>query len=193
MTRWLCLASETVAWTVLVLMTVAGVAVARQANATPEGRCSEPAGSPPAGHGTPIAAAQTPSGPATPQGGDQIAGVTDHASLIQALEACGLMVEVVGPVEQPFLQPESGTILRVSGEPLTQPVDLQVFEYGDPEQAVADAAQIGPDGNPPTMMISWLAPPHFFQAGSLIVLYLGEDQPALDLLTSLLGPPFAGQ
>ena len=192
MTRWLCLASQTIAWTVLLVVALSGVVAARQVHATPEGRCSGPAGSPSADHGTAIAA-QTPPGTATPQGGDKITDVTDHASLIQALEACGLDVKSLGPVSQPFLQPESGTAVRLSGGGLSLPADVQIFEYGDPEQAVDDAAQIGPDGNPSTMMISWLAPPHFFQAGSLIVLYVGEDQSLIDVLTSLLGPPFAGQ
>jgi len=29
----------------------------------------------------------------------------------------------------------------------------------------ADVEQIGPDGNPRTAMITWVAPPHFFRSG----------------------------
>jgi hypothetical protein len=118
--------------------------------------------------------------------------VIDRAGLIDALEACGFSVDTVDNVDQPFLQPESGTVLQLSGEGVAQPAELQVFEYRDAERAAADAAQIGPDGNPSTMMISWLATPHFYQAGQLIVLYVGDDQTVVDLLIGLLGPPFAG-
>ena len=44
-----------------------------------------------------------------------------------------------------------------------------------------------------TTMISWIAPPHFYQVGRLIVFYIGSDQPTLDLLTAVLGPQFAGR
>lgn len=176
----------------LVLFAFAGPVAAGQSVATPEGGCVQPAGSPIAGQATPAA-----SGAATPEaspagsadGGDS---VVDTESLVKALEACGADVQETRGVEQPFLKPESGTGLRITGAGISQPADLQVFEYGDAAQASADAAQIGPDGNPKTMMILWIEPPHFFQAERIIVLYIGTDQAVIDLLTTVLGPPFAG-
>ncbi len=117
---------------------------------------------------------------------------SDEAGLVDALRARGLAVEEAGPVEQPFLQ-VTGTVLLVSGGELAMPAELQVFTYPDATNAEADAAQIGPEGQPATMMISWIAPPHFFRQGPLLVLYLGDDPAILDLLTGLLGPQFAGQ
>ena len=38
----------------------------------------------------------------------------------------------------------------------------------------------------------WMATPHFFKSGKLIVLYLGDDVAVMTLLTGLLGPQFAG-
>ena len=129
---------------------------------------------------------------ANPESVTQSGPVDDRASLVNALRTAGLSVETVDTVEQPFLQTNSGTVVRVSGEEVTQPAELQVFEYQDAEGAAIDAAQIGPDGQPPTMMINWLATPHFYQAERLIVLYVGDDPMVVDLLTALLGPPFAG-
>ncbi len=60
------------------------------------------------------------------------------------------------------------------------------------DRATTDAARIGSDGNSPTMRITWLSSPHFFRAERVIVLYVGVDQAAIDLLTALLGPPFVG-
>ena len=37
----------------------------------------------------------------------------------------------------------------------------------------------------------WMATPHFFKSGKLIVLYLGDDVEVMTLLTGLLGPQFA--
>jgi hypothetical protein len=111
---------------------------------------------------------------------------------METLEACGVRIESPRSVEQPFLQPESGTGLRLTGGSLTEPVDIQVYEYRDAKDATTQAAQIGPDGHPTTMMIHWIEPPHFFLSERIIVLYIGEDQATLDLLTTLLGPQFAG-
>ena len=61
------------------------------------------------------------------------------------------------------------------------------------EALAADVSQITPDGNLSTVMIEWIAPPHFFQGERLLVLYLGDDQAAIDLLTDMLGSQFAGR
>lgn len=125
--------------------------------------------------------------------------VKDQVSFVDALRAKGLTVDIVGSVEQPFLQPE-GTTLRVSGGSLKEPAELQSFNYDDKElgtdglkAAAEDASQIEPNGNPRTARINWVAPPHFFHKDRVIVIYLGSDANALSLLTELLGPQFAGR
>ena len=59
--------------------------------------------------------------------------------------------------------------------------------------AEQDASQIEPDGSLKTMMITWIAPPHFFRKDRLIVIYLGADPAVLMILTDALGPQFAGR
>lgn len=132
--------------------------------------------------------------PGTSGGGPASHGgpIVDQVSFIDRLRALGLNVEIVGDVQQPFLK-TSGTTVRVSGGPIGEPVELQLYSYESAAQAEADAAQIGPDGSPATMMIDWLAPPHFFRAERLIVLYVGDNEQMLDLLTQVLGPQFAGR
>jgi hypothetical protein len=119
--------------------------------------------------------------------------ITDQASFADALQGQGLTVTEVGPLQQPFLQPQSGAILQISGDDISDPAEVQVYEYADAAAAQADAAQIGPDGNPRTAIIEWIAPPHFFQTGRIIVLYVGSDPGVLDVLNQLIGPQFAGQ
>ena len=43
-----------------------------------------------------------------------------------------------------------------------------------------------------TAMVDWISPPHFYSAGRLITLYLGDKKPTLLALASLLGQQFAG-
>lgn len=122
----------------------------------------------------------------SPIAGRQPGQVTDMNSLIEALRASGITVEEAGTVSQPFFDVE-GTQLRVQG------ADVQVFEFSDDEAAQAAVATLGPDGNPPTMMIEWVAPPHFYQAGRLVVLYVGDDAAITQALTDTLGPQVAGR
>jgi hypothetical protein len=133
----------------------------------------------------------TPAGAATPAASD----VSDRADLVTALRAQGVTVDEVERLTPtvPFEGTETGMLLRLSGGQLGAPAEIQVYEYADAAAAAADAEQILPDGNLETVMIEWIAPPHFFEAGRVLVLYLGDDRAVLDLLTAVLGPQFAGR
>jgi hypothetical protein len=72
--------------------------------------------------------------------------------------------------------------------------DLQAFEYESAEAMAKEAALVAPDGGSVgTSMVDWIDTPHFYKAGRIIVLYVGSDQAALDLLDKLLGAQFAGR
>ena len=113
--------------------------------------------------------------------------VQDQASLISALQAAGANVETGDSITQDFFTPEGHTV-NVNG------ADLQVFEYESAEAMEKDASQVAPDGGSiGTSMVDWMDTPHFYKAGRIIVLYVGSDQAALDLLNKILGPQFAGR
>ena len=77
--------------------------------------------------------------------------------------------------------------MRVNGE------DVQVFEFADEATAEMAASQISPDGSStPTMMITWMATPHFYRSGRVIVVYVGENEGITSLLEAMIGPQFAG-
>jgi hypothetical protein len=119
--------------------------------------------------------------------------VQDQVSLIDALRKT-VTVDISGTISQPFLNPQSGTAVRLSGGPVTTPADVQLFEYGSALAASADAKRISPDGSgTANTKISWVAPPHFFLKGRVMALYVGSDSAVLTLLQSLLGPQFAGR
>ena len=113
--------------------------------------------------------------------------VQDTATLVTALQDAGATVETGEPVSQAFFTPE-GTILKING------ADVQVFEYASVEAMQEEASQVAPDGGSiGTTMVTWMDTPHFYQAGRMIVLYVGSDQAILDLLEAALGPQFAGR
>lgn len=113
--------------------------------------------------------------------------VQDLDSLLVALGAAGVTVESVGTVEQPFFT-VAGQALRVNGQ------ELQVYVYDTAQAMETDAAQISADGSTiGTNMPAWMDDPHFFKAGPMLVLYLGQDQKIIDILTGFFGPQFAGR
>jgi len=113
--------------------------------------------------------------------------VTDYASLLNALRAAGANVETKTQLEQPFFSAK-GQMITINGN------DIQVYEYPDAAAADAEAQLVSPDGSTVgTTKITFVAPPHYYKSGKLIVLYVGQDRDLLDLLEDLLGSQFAGR
>jgi hypothetical protein len=118
--------------------------------------------------------------------------VQDQVSLIDALRK-SVTVDISGTVAQPFLHPRSGTTIRLSGSTLVTAADVQLFEYASAADAEADAHQIRADGSgTANAIVDWVAPPHFFLKGRVLVIYVGNDSTVIGLLRSVLGPQFAG-
>lgn len=103
--------------------------------------------------------------------------------LIARLKGRGKKVGRKEKVEQPFLSVK-GRIISVDDQ------DVQVFGYRNALAAERDKKKI--NDTRATSMAMWIAPPHFFQSGRLIVLYVGENSSVLKALADLLGPEFAG-
>ena len=124
---------------------------------------------------------------ATPHPTSQHPAVQDQASLISALQAAGATVETGDSITQEFFTPE-GHAVKVNG------ADVQVFEYESADAMAEEASQVTPDGGSiGTSMVTWIDTPHFYKAGRIIVLYLGNDQTILGLLKEVMGLQFAGQ
>lgn len=123
------------------------------------------------------------SAPADPSG----TAVMTLDRLITQLKARGFAVDRSDEIEQPFFT-VPGQVLKVGSE------EVQVYQYASPEKAEAEARLVSPDGSSVgTTKMQWLAPPHFFGSGRVIVLYVGSDAPTLNALTAILGAQFAGR
>jgi hypothetical protein len=96
--------------------------------------------------------------------------VQDYVSLIDHLRAAGATVTPTGEVSQPFFSVRGRTI-AVNGE------QAQVYVYADASAMNAEAARISPDrGTIGNSSVDWIAPPHFYRAGKIMVLYVGNNR-----------------
>jgi hypothetical protein len=58
----------------------------------------------------------------------------------------------------------------------------------------SDAVLVDADGGSiGTSMVTWVATPHFYKKGRILVLYIGDNAETLKALESVLGPQFAGR
>jgi hypothetical protein len=115
----------------------------------------------------------------------------DYASLIDNLRKAGAVVEPGGEVA-PDLLSAKRMVISVNDS------NVAVWEYDDAAAADAEAALISLDGfsvhyENTAKLVEWIAPPHFYKAGNLIVLYVGESEAVTAVLESVLGTQFAGQ
>lgn len=109
------------------------------------------------------------------------------SDLVSQLTAQGDTVRLTGQqVQQPFFG-ASGQEMQVDGE------TVQAYQYNDSTTAQADAGNISADGmSIKGTGVSWAGPPHFYQSGNLIVLYVGSTPQILNALSGVLGPQIAG-
>lgn len=106
---------------------------------------------------------------------------------IEALREQGVDAEKGDSVEQAFFS-VIGDYVNFNDE------SVQVFEYDSPEIMESDAALVAPDGGSiGTSMVTWVATPHFYKKGRILVLYIGDNAETLKLLETVLGPQFAGR
>jgi hypothetical protein len=111
----------------------------------------------------------------------------EYTRLIARLRAQGASARSTRErVQQPFFS-VPGRIMTVNNEA------IQVFEYSNAATTESQAKRVSPDGKTiGNSKPSWMAPPHFFKSGNLIVLYVGANESTLKVLRTTLGPQFAG-
>ena len=71
---------------------------------------------------------------------------------------------------------------------------VQVFEFDSTEEAATAASTVSADGSSiGTSIVTWVAPPHFYQVGKLIAIYVGIDSGVINILKEAMGSQFAGR
>ncbi len=110
-----------------------------------------------------------------------------YANLVNDLRVAGVQVESAGEVSQPFFSVKGKVIKGNDG-------DVQVFEFGNTAATNTAASEISSDGSSiGRSQPNWIAPPHFYKKGKIIVLYLGDNATILKALEVALGRQFAGR
>jgi len=111
---------------------------------------------------------------------------TGETDIVFDLQSTGATVEVQGTINQPFFS-VPGQSLKVNG------VDVQLFEYPSNGAMENQAALVSPDGSSVgTSIMAWIGTPHFFKTKNAIAIYVGSDQPTVEILEGVFGPQFAG-
>jgi hypothetical protein len=112
---------------------------------------------------------------------------TELSKLIKNLRAKGATVVLTDEkISQPFFSSKA-RIININGE------GVQVFDYAHASVLQREAKRVSPDGmTVGTSKPSWMAPPHFFKSGKLIVLYVGANESVLKVLKTSLGSQLAG-
>jgi len=119
----------------------------------------------------------------------------DAASVVNSLREAGATVTEQPPDTGESFFHGSKHHLWVNGQ------NVWVYEYATPALAEIDASNISPDGSTvhtgigpygATLNVDWIAAPHFYKVGRVIVEYVGSDIETLRLLRQVAGPPFAG-
>lgn len=105
--------------------------------------------------------------------------------LIGDIENRGVKVEGTQSIDQPFFT-VSGKLLTLDGE------GVQVFQYPDEETRENESRLISSDGSLiGNHQIEWIAPPHIWASGNLIVIYPGSNESIINVLNDALGKPIA--
>lgn len=114
----------------------------------------------------------------------------DYSALLSAIKAEGASVTEGDKVTQPFFSVQ-GRVVTVNG------TDIQVYEYDTPASMEAESEGVSADGWTITTgnrsaSVEWIASPHFYRAGRIMVIYIGDDRQTTHLLENVMGKQFAG-
>jgi hypothetical protein len=124
------------------------------------------------------------------QTGDQGPSLT-YSAFMQKIQQKGISTTITKAFNADLF---SGTAHGL----MIQNEQISVFEYETNDAMQAEASNISSDGstihnqNGGATAVDWIAPPHFYKAGHILVLYVGKNQYITSLLQSILGPQFAG-
>ena len=111
----------------------------------------------------------------------------EELRLVKNLRARGAAVSFTNErISQPFFS-VGAHVINVNGE------GVQVFAYAQARKGNHEAKRVSSDGlTIGSIKPYWMATPHFFKTGKLIVLYVGDNQSVLRVLQSVLGNQCAG-
>ncbi len=122
--------------------------------------------------------------------------VTDYPTLLRYLRDSDASVREEGEVSMSFFYDVEGERVAVNE------TSIEVYEYANAEAMESEANNVSPDGcgitkdlgggRAVSKDVSWIDIPHFYKAGRIIVIYIGNNASIISLLENALGAHFAG-
>jgi hypothetical protein len=123
------------------------------------------------------------------------ASAFSYSDLLAALRGQGALVQETGTAST-LTFTGTGHGLTVNG------AEVAAYAYRTTVAAQLDASRVSSDGatfrggfgpfGGHVVTVDWIAPPHHYRRGRVIVSYIGSDVAIMRLLTAVLGPQFAG-
>ena len=122
--------------------------------------------------------------------------VTDYSTLLRYLRESGASIGEEREIHKYAFFAIEGRRVTVNES------TIEVYEYANAEAIESEASCVSPDGSSIVRKeegdivgvcnVGWIAPQHFYKAGRIIVIYIGEDDSIISLLENALGKQFAG-
>jgi hypothetical protein len=123
--------------------------------------------------------------------------ITNYSTLLRYLRDSGASIREEGEVSWSFFYDDiEGRRVAVNES------TIEVYKYANAEAMEAEASCVSPDGfgimkewgdgRGSGKQVGWIAPPHFYKAGRIIVFYCGDNDSIISLLENALGKQFAG-
>ena len=122
--------------------------------------------------------------------------VTDYSSFLDYLHNSGAFIRDEGETGGGLFYDAEFRIVEVDGIP------IQVYEYANAKAMEAEASCVSPDGfsitkdwgdgKASSIFVNWIGTPHFYKAGRIIVIYIGDNYSIVSILQNGLGKQFAG-
>jgi len=122
--------------------------------------------------------------------------VTDYSTLLRYLRDSGASIGEAGEIHQ-------YAFLDIEGRRVTvNESTIEVYEYANSEVMESEASCVWSDGYSITKDleggrsmvkgVGWIDTPHFYKAGRIIIIYIGNNSSMISLLENALGEQFAG-
>lgn len=122
--------------------------------------------------------------------------VTNYSSFLDYLRDSGASIRDEGETGRGLFYDAEYRIVEIDGNP------IQVYEYANVKAMEAEASGVSPDGfsitkdwgdgKTSSIFVNWIGTPHFYKAGRIIVIYIGNNCSMISLLENAFGRQFAG-
>lgn len=121
---------------------------------------------------------------------------TDYSTLLDYLRDSGASVVDEGELSWSFFY-DNQEVRRVA----LDEASIDVYEYASAQAMEAEAGRVDAGGSSlrgkedpyPAFFVDWIATPHFYKSGRIIVIYIGDSDSIISLLNNGLGRQFAGR